>query len=306
VIVFGRELFGFVWASALSFVGGGVLAIMQNFKSYGPMKLFNAFSWKKSNEIIKYSSLTVASTLFGSFMILTDRLFVGYFLHEEQAGIYQGISLISMIFITVLSATKLIVAPMVADYYSQKQQCELNQLFVISTKWPLYICLPALAVVIFAPEIVLGGIFSDIYASGYISLIILGLMHLINIATGPADQVLIMTGKQVDMLRISVAMFIVNIILNIYLIPKIGLTGAALTTLITYGGASIFNVKIVRNKLHLWPYKRTYVKGAVGFLLSGLAVLLVKEIQFQFVALSLVDCSYFMHRFYQCFMVDAI
>jgi O-antigen/teichoic acid export membrane protein len=144
----------------------------------------------------------------------------------------------------------------------------------------IYICLPVLVVMIIFPSQVIFSIFGNNYIAGYTALTVLAYAQLINIVTGPADQVLMMTGHQVDMLWISISMFVVNIIANGLLIPIYGIVGAAIATMITYGGVSILSIIRVKMKLGFWPYDRTLIKGAIACIAIVAVMFFIRNMSF--------------------------
>ena len=92
-------------------------------------------------------------------------------------------------------------------------------------------------VIIGAPFIM--GLFGDEFVSGSLPLIILAIGQFINAATGPVNNVLIMTGRQKLNRNIMVGATIVAVILDLILIPRFGAVGAAC---VNTGGVLIMNI----------------------------------------------------------------
>jgi O-antigen/teichoic acid export membrane protein len=73
-------------------------------------------------------------------------------------------------------------------------------------------------------------LFGEAFGSGYFLLFILSVGLLFRAAIGPAESLLIMAGQQGICAAVYTATFIFNVILNFTLIPRYGLTGAAIAT----------------------------------------------------------------------------
>src|SRR5207245_8517272 len=87
--------------------------------------------------------------------------------------------------------------------------------------WPVYIGLA-----IFSPFLL--SLFGHDFRSGHTALTILACWMLVDMATGPVTVVLLMSGKSLWNLVNTTTSLTVNIVLNVLLIPKYGMTGAAI------------------------------------------------------------------------------
>jgi O-antigen/teichoic acid export membrane protein len=150
---------------------------------------------------------------------------------------------------------------MVAEQFHKKDMKQLEELFRINTKWGIYTVLPVVLVIVFAAQDVMTVLFGVEYATGASALLILTIGQFINIATGATGTILIMTGHQTAWFRLSMLIMVVSLTLNLTLIPRWGMVGAAVATATTVGGLFALGLLIVYRVLHLWPYDRRYLKG---------------------------------------------
>lgn len=266
----GWKLEGAVLAGVLSFSFALALAtyylvnLFPKLKEGGYDQIFSSGSIPRQLELIRFSIPTAFAALFGSFISWADRLLVGYFRSEVETGIYTTISLISIVFIIILSGIKVIYSPMIADFFHKKEMKRVEEIYRISTKWGLYISIPLFLTILFTSRELLTIAFSSEYASGALPLVFLALSQLINIGTGPIDVLLIMTNRQKTWLVISGIMLAANIILNTILIPSFGLIGAAIGTAITVSASSIIGLAIIKRNLNVWPYDIRFLKIAIA------------------------------------------
>ena len=100
-----------------------------------------------------------------------------------------------------------------------------------------------------------------------------------------------MTGRQKRWLLFTALALVGNVLLNLLLIPRYGVIGAAISTSAAVSALFLTGLVSVRLSLKLWPYDRRYIKGLAAALLAGLAILALRsfEIQSDLLALALIS-----------------
>lgn len=268
----GWRLMGAVVSTVLSYAAAFAVAI------YFVRRLFAA-AWRapaqatiSTQQMLSYSTPTALAEAFGVIISRADRLFLGFYWPAAEVGVYQAASQIAVIMAAILAAFNTILMPMIAEQYHRRDMRQLEELFRVNTKWGVYSIAPLVLVIVFAARDVMQVIFGPAYAGGATALQILTIGQFINIATGATGAILIMTGNQRTWLRLSLAIMIANLVLNLALVPRWATTGAAVATAATVGGLFAISLLIVRRILGIWPYDRRYLKGiAAG---AGTALLL--------------------------------
>jgi O-antigen/teichoic acid export membrane protein len=160
-----------------------------------------------------------------------------------------------------------IFAPIIADLYNRGKHSELSQLFKTISKWTLLLTLPVFFTFVFAGPAILA-LFGRDFGEGWSVVVILGVCKLINISTGPAGLMLVMSGRPTIELINSGVLGLGNILLNVWLIPRYGALGAAMGT-----GLSMVFINLVRlievyHILHYHPFRFGTVKTLMAFSLS--------------------------------------
>jgi O-antigen/teichoic acid export membrane protein len=200
---------------------------------------------------------------------------VVYFRSAEEVGLYQAASQSAILFGIILGAFGTIFMPMIVDLYHRKELERLDELFKVSTKWGLYLSLPLFLVLWFAPAEVLAGIFGAGFEAGAPTLKILAVAQLINVSTGTVGPMLIMTGHQKQWLAISASMLVLNLALSTLLIPRFGISGAAVASGCALTGLFVLGLAAIKRLLGVWPYDWRYLKGAAA---AGVAYLALRAI----------------------------
>ena len=109
----------------------------------------------------------------------------------------------------------------VGDRRGAGQVYQVTTAWLIVMTWPLY-----LLAVIYGPEVL--SLFGHSYQAGHMVMIILGLTMLLSAACGQVDTVLITAGRSGWSLANGLMALIVNVGLDVLLIPRYGITGAAI------------------------------------------------------------------------------
>jgi len=219
-------------------------------------------------------------TIFGARFFLTvinwvDRLVLGSLRPAAEVGIYQAAVQSSALFAIILGAIINILAPIAADLWHRGELARLQGVFRTSTKWGLYLSLPLIVVMWSAPQQILSVVFGPDYVRGAAPLVLLVGGQLINAATGGVGLLLSMTGNHVIWARTAGAMFGLDVLLNLFLVPRLGLLGAAIATSVAISGVFLIGLFQVWRLLGMWPYDWRYLKGLAAAACSAGAAYLV-------------------------------
>lgn len=178
-------------------------------------------------ELLLFSLPLLGSAMFAMIMVWMDTLMLGYFKTPEVVGLYSAAYPLAWFIQQPLAALGLIYTPIATGLYSQNLMAELRRNYAILTKWLSFLTLPIFLVLCFFPEAVLNLFFGSAYIAAAPALRILSLGLIVNNLLGPNGATLVALGKSRFLMWSSLAAATVNIILNIVLIPPLGIVGAA-------------------------------------------------------------------------------
>jgi O-antigen/teichoic acid export membrane protein len=212
-----------------------------------------------------YSFTTVAwlTSLTNSGLIWAGTIMLGLYAIPAEVGIYQvaaRLVLLGTIFIQPVTTS---FAPRVADLYQRGQTESLRDTYVLITSWIFRLALPSFIILmVFAEELL--AIFGSGFTGGTTVTVVLALAQLVNSATGPCGYMLLMSGRHTLQSINNVAALVVNIALNLWLIPRYGIVGAAISWAVVIGGFNIVRVIQVWAFLGMLPIDRVMGKGVVA------------------------------------------
>ncbi len=183
-------------------------------------------------DILKISFPLMVSSSMLLLLQWIDILILGYYESSSQIGIYNVAVKISMFGSIVLFSINSIVAPKISQLFNQKNIIELNKIVKISSRLMFFLTIPILIFILFFSEFILR-FFGEEFILGTACLNILIIGQLINVLCGSVGYILNMTGYQNIFKWIIFFSFIINVILNIVLIPFYGIFGAAIASMIS-------------------------------------------------------------------------
>ena len=162
-------------------------------------------------------------------MSWTDSLMIGSFINEYEVGLYNVAMRIAMITSLTLHAVNSIAAPKLSKAFNNGKLLEFKKIVKQTTRTIFYSTIPIILVICVFPEFLLGFFGEDFYLAKT-ALLILAFSNIINALSGSVGVILNMTGKERAFSNILVVALFINIILNIILIPRYGIEGAAIAS----------------------------------------------------------------------------
>ncbi|MFO7967241.1 MAG: flippase [Archaeoglobaceae archaeon] len=237
-----------------------------------------------------YFSLPLLSVIMLNFLIRwTDTLMLGGFKTSIEVGLYNAAYPLANFISVPLSALILIYMPIVSGLYARNELKNIRRDFSILTKWLSSATLPLFLFLFLFPQEVLNLLFGTEYHLAANVLRILSLGFIINNFMGPNSAALVAFGETRFIMWATSATTILNIALNLALIPVYSIMGAAVASL-----ASITSINVMRCiKLYkvsmAQPVSKNLLKPAVVTVIISLGLkLLVTDINYLYLPLILI------------------
>jgi O-antigen/teichoic acid export membrane protein len=155
-----------------------------------------------------------------------DVVLVAYYLGLKQAAVYGAASRLLVFGQLGVQAVQQVIQPHLSRLLARDDRVGAERVFRASTAWLMAFGWPAYLVSAVAAPLMLS-VFRHDYSSGSTALVILSITMLIATACGPVDIVLLMAGRSGLSLFNNAAALVVDVAVDIVLIPRIGITGAA-------------------------------------------------------------------------------
>jgi len=214
------------------------------------------------------------ASIFRVGVLWIDIVLVGALISPRAAAIYTVATRLLQAGFLAVDAIGQAVEPMFSSLLSSDHNERAHRLFQVASGWLVGLTWPYfLALWIFAPAVL--RIFGAEYVEGTTVVAILAISALVGSGFGPVDVLLVMAGKTTWSFWNSAGALSLNVVLNVVLIPEIGLEGAAIAWAASRLTANILPLIEVRSLLGFHPFGAGWRLAATASLatfgLAGLA-----------------------------------
>ncbi|NVM20225.1 MAG: flippase [Desulfobacterales bacterium] len=221
-------------------------------------------------ELIIFSLPLIPVSILQAVTQRMEPLILGNLCSPYEVGLYSAAYQTAMLITIVLMSLNIIFAPMISDLHNKGELPKLESLFRIVTRWAFTLCIPLVVMTIFFAREILQ-IFGSQFVAAAGCLVILALGQLGHSATGPVAFMLMMSGRTMIILVNASLALLLKLILNILLIPKFGLVGAATAAAISIIILNLAMVVQVFYVLRMHPFVPSFFKP----IFCGIAAILI-------------------------------
>ena len=216
----------FIYSFVVIFVISTAVVYFFLFNKNFPKSAAHNFS---STEILRASYPMALSAISYFLMQSTDVLFISAYDTFESVAYYSIAVKLATVTALALISVNIVIAPKIASIYNDKNFYQLKLILKKATRMNVVISLPIIIILLFFSEYVLST-FGSNYILAKNALWILLIAQFFNSITGPSALYLNMTGRQKKLNGILVISLLINVVLNIILVPDFGMLGAAIST----------------------------------------------------------------------------
>ncbi|MCB1755467.1 MAG: flippase [Gammaproteobacteria bacterium] len=182
----------------------------------------------------------------------TDILMLGAMRDAMEVGLYTAAVRIATLFTFGLSAVNTAVAPLLSRAHGRGDLEGLSQLMRKGTLISVSVGLLLLLATLLLGDYILI-LFGSEYLQAKTTFFILVSAHLVSAIAGPTGTLMNMTGHHKTMAIILAVAGLINIVLNLILVPGYGTEGAAAATLMSTFAWKLYTVLYVHRNLKIRP-----------------------------------------------------
>ena len=258
-------LFGFVIAAIFTSLFSLYYAI-----KVSQMKLKklskNVFSSSVDKPLLSYSWPLLLSKFVGVVYGSLDTIFIGILLSAQAVGVYNAALPTALLLLVVPSALASLYLPVITNKYAKGEDVFEEYQTVI--RWLSFFLLPMTLFLMFFSSEIITALFGEAYIGAAPSLVILSFGLFFLGFTYASGNILAMLKKTKVMFLIYLFAMLLNLILNMVLIPQVGITGAAIGTTVSY----FFSFCCLMFSAQFFLKRNPFTLKHIAFLFSGLLV----------------------------------
>ena len=266
-----RDLYSVVLAMVLAYTlvaGAASFYIVKRF----PVRMRGEGRVSSTFSLIKFSLPLFASTALSYLVYQIDTLMLGYYMTADMVGIYNGAFIFSVFLASFLHAIGVIYMPVASTFVARGQHAELQVVYRSATKWLFLATLPLFLILFMFPRTVLDMILGGRYSEAAVALQLLCVGEFVSTLVGPTAMTLVAYGRANLLMLKSAIALAADVILNILLIPRFGITGAALASCIALALANIVETLLIYFIYGIHPFGWNYIKPIL--ILTSLSIAL--------------------------------
>lgn len=185
-----------------------------------------------------------------------DILMIGHMLGPEQAGLYAPAAKIALLAIFPVVAVRSRFGPLAAKLYAEGRTAELQGRMNMATLLSVAACAAMLAVILPGRSLILGLFGPDFLPGGEV-VAILALAYLAYSLMGAVEMFFLVGPFERMNAAVSAVTLGINLVLNLILIPRFGIEGAAAATGIAMVIRAGISSAIIYRRTGLLPWTRT-------------------------------------------------
>jgi O-antigen/teichoic acid export membrane protein len=259
------------------FVAGLIAGGLMNFRYF-----HLRFVWFRLSHLKNLSgfSFWIFLTASGSLVFsYADTLLIGYFMTNADVGIYRTAFQLTSIATFITLAFHTVLYPKISSLGAQGQFAEIENSLAKAITYSLLLAIPTCIGGWILGSKLLFYLYGASFVEGAPALVFLLLVQVVNVFMYLGTMSLNALNRPKDAFNITLIAAILNILLDIALIPVMGITGAAVATLIAMSvnalGALILLSRVISVKFEYKSVKNIlYASGMMGIIVGCIYVLL--------------------------------
>lgn len=239
---------------------------------------FCRFSKVHVVDILKFS---VWSIIIGGMSVIiqaTDTFLIEYYLGDAAVGVYRVALHVTLVSLLAVNAVNTVIAPRMSRCFAEGDSAGIAELAKNAVTYGLMLAVPAAFGGIVLARPILYILYGSEFASGSTALQLLLLFQAIMVV----QSVLLVVFANIRRIGISCVLvgigFAVNLILDIILIPKIGINGAALASLVSAVVSTILLIVVVNRYQQFCVDAGRIVRICIASVLMCLAIYGLKKL----------------------------
>jgi len=207
---------------------------------------------KNTPEIISYSALIILGGSAAIVLLEVDKVMINQFIAIENVAYYSVAGYIATVIAVPSRSMHNITYPLTAEILHKQDHQALKSLYRKSSL-TLFIVSGLLFLLIILNLDNLFDLLPDSYRGGYIIVVIIGLAKVYDALLGNNNAILYNSDFYRTLLLLGVLLAVLTILLNLWLIPKYGLDGAAIASFMAFFIYNSIKLIYVKSKFHIQP-----------------------------------------------------
>ena len=196
---------------------------------------FVRFGWGHIKSLSTFSLWVFLISSGGIVFMYSDTIMIGYFLNNADVGVYRIVLQFTSLAAITTTALRSTLWPRVSRWGKTGETGLIEESLSRAFTYSLVLAIPMLAGGVLLGDKLLYYFYGAEFGRGYMTMVVLFIVQIVNVFQFFLTSYLSALDHLKDLFKITVVAVTANIVLNVILIPMIGIAGAAIATFVTMG-----------------------------------------------------------------------
>jgi len=191
---------------------------------------------------------------FGVVLSQMDIILLGMFaVPQEDLGVFAAATKLAVLIPMGAISVNAVAVPVISRQWAEGKMDDLQETVSRMSLFVILVTMPIILVIIFGGEFFLS-IFGESFTRGYTVLLIIATGQVINAFVGPVGYIMNVTRLQWHASMVMFSTVLLDLTLNMFLIPAYGITGAAISFSVSMIFCDVAIFIVVANKLGIYSF----------------------------------------------------
>ncbi|WP_424020000.1 flippase (plasmid) [Halorientalis pallida] len=214
-------------------------------------------------ELVAFSAPLIVATVLSRLLTWTDTLMLGFFRSSREVGLYSAAYPLATSLVLMFGAFGFMYLPLTSRLDAEDEHDEIDRVFTLTTKWILIGTFPAFLVLTVFSDDVLGVLYGPTYTPAATALTVLAVGFFTHAAAGRNRETISALGYTKYVFLSNVVGFACNVVLNLVLIPRFGMVGAAVASASSYCLLNCFVNAVLKLRFGISSFSGPVVRTVV-------------------------------------------
>lgn len=180
-----------------------------------------------------------------------DLWVVGWAFSEKDAAVYGACTRLVLLIAMPLTIANGFLPPIIAELHAKGERETLERVLRMSATLIGAPSLLALAILMSAPKFILGLVYGEQFQEGSTILVLLGIGHAVNVLSGSCGYVLVMSGHQALLMKLTLVSSVLAISLGVVLTKIWAVSGVAAAVALFMAIQNLMAMAMIKRKLRI-------------------------------------------------------
>jgi O-antigen/teichoic acid export membrane protein len=217
-----------------------------------------------------------------------DTLLLGYFVSTGEVGVYRVVYPLGELMLVFLNSFSFMFLPFLSGLHADGDFGEMKRIYQAVTKWLFVLTFPVFLAWTLFPGVVIKTFFGSEYVGGSPALAVLGAGFFVHASIGLNSNTITSIGETKLIPIVNLIAAVINVGLNLVLIPRYSVFGAAVATAVSYFVLNVLFSVLLYRMTGIHPFGRPVVRVAVSVTVVSVAFYLPLQLFLESTARSVV------------------